>query len=74
MYFTPNSWASPDDLEHRIHDSVMKEGIKAHVMEKTIFKLNLKLKKRLNAILVKLTKYTVEDHLKRSNIFSSDKT
>ena len=34
MYFTPNSWASPDDLEHRIHDSVMKEGIKTHVMEK----------------------------------------
>ena len=34
MYFTPNSWASPDDLEHRIHDSVTKEGIKTHVMEK----------------------------------------
>ena len=64
MYFTPNSWASPDDLEHRIHDSVMKEGIKTRVMEKTL----------LNAILVKLTKYTVESHLKRSNIFSSDKT
>jgi len=28
MYSTPNSWASLDNLEQRIHDSVTKEEVK----------------------------------------------
>lgn len=31
MYTTPNSWASLDNLEQRIHDSVAKKEIKINI-------------------------------------------
>jgi len=37
MYATPNSWASPDNLEQRIHESVAKEEIKINIKWEKIF-------------------------------------
>lgn len=37
MYATPNSWASLDNLEQRIHESVAKEEIKINIKWEKIF-------------------------------------